>query len=104
MKTMTARDAKTHFAVDTLIPEMFMDKESGYDEWFAARVTERLAAWDTGAASHEHDEVMARVQALTFPVLRHGPGVADRSHLLVCHRSPAFIDFYLDLDKLSKSR
>lgn len=91
MKTMTARDAKTHFgefldamqrepvvvtknnrpvgimlsmqdAADTLIPEMFMDKESGYDEWFAARVSERLAVYDAGAASGEHEDVMARVQ------------------------------------------
>lgn len=91
MKTMTARDAKTHFgefldamqrepvvvtknnrpvgimlsmqdAADTLIPEMFMDKESGYDEWFAARVSERLAGYDAGAASGEHEDVMARVQ------------------------------------------
>lgn len=91
MKTMTARDAKTHFgefldamqrepvvvtknnrpvgimlsiqdAADTLIPEMFMDKEAGYDEWFAARVSERLAALDAGATTEEHDAVMARVQ------------------------------------------
>lgn len=91
MKTMTARDAKTHFgefldamqrepvvvtknnrpvgimlsiqdAADTLIPEMFMDKEAGYDEWFAARAAERLAALDAGAATGEHDAVMARVQ------------------------------------------
>lgn len=91
MKTMTARDAKTHFgefldamqrepvvvtknnrpvgimlsiqdAADTLIPEMFMDKEAGYDEWFAARVFERLAVLDAGAATNEHDAVMLSVQ------------------------------------------
>jgi prevent-host-death family protein len=91
MKTMTAREAKTHFgefldamqrepvlvtknnrpvgimlsiqdAADTLIPEMFMDKASGYDEWFAARASERLASLHAGAATDEHDAVMARVQ------------------------------------------
>jgi prevent-host-death family protein len=91
MKTMTARDAKTHFgafldamqrepvvvtknnrpvgimlsiqdAADTLIPEMFMDKEAGYEAWFAARVNERLAAWNAGAPADEHDAVMARVE------------------------------------------
>ncbi|MDP2419058.1 MAG: type II toxin-antitoxin system Phd/YefM family antitoxin [Hydrogenophaga sp.] len=100
MKTMTARDAKTHFgefldamqrepvvvaknnrpvgimlsiqdAADTLIPEMFMDKEAGYDEWFAARVSERLAAYDVGAASGEHEDVMARVQDRLNARARH---------------------------------
>lgn len=100
MKTMTARDAKTHFgefldavqrepvvvtknnrpvgimlsiqdAADTLIPEMFMDKEAGYDEWFAARVSERLAAYDADAASGEHEDVMARVQDRLNARARH---------------------------------
>ncbi len=34
-------------AADTLIPEMFMDQEAGYDAWFAARVSERLAAYES---------------------------------------------------------
>jgi prevent-host-death family protein len=91
MKTMTAKEAKTHFgelldnmqrapvmvtknnrpvgimisiqdAADTLIPEMFMDKEAGYDEWFAAKVSGSLQALQSGhATSAEHDEVMSRV-------------------------------------------
>jgi prevent-host-death family protein len=72
LKTMTARDAKNHFgelldsarrepvvvtrndrpvgimisiedAADTLIPEMFMEKESGYEEWLASKVGSTLA-------------------------------------------------------------
>ena len=91
MKTMTARDAKTHFgelldamqrepvlvtknnrpvgimisiedAADTLIPEMFMDKEAGYDEWFHAKVSRTLASVNAGDSKiSAHDEVMDRV-------------------------------------------
>ena len=89
---MTARDAKNHFgefldamqrepvivtknnrpvgimlsiqdAADTLIPEMFMDREAGYDEWFAERVSARLTAFDPSSPAPEHDEVMDRAQA-----------------------------------------
>lgn len=78
MKTMTARDAKNHFgefldasrrepvvvtkndrpvgimisiedAADTLIPEMFMEKEPGYEEWLASKVGSTLARVDAGA-------------------------------------------------------
>lgn len=102
MKIMTARDAKTHFgefldtmqrepvivtknnrpvgimlsikdAADTLIPEMFMEKEAGYDEWFQAKVTKTLDAFASGKMQvAAHDEVMERVwlrvQAKTRPV------------------------------------
>jgi prevent-host-death family protein len=80
MKTMTARDAKNHFgefldaarrepvvvtrndrpvgimisiedAADTLIPEMFMEKEPGYEAWLAAKVGSTLARVDAGATS-----------------------------------------------------
>jgi prevent-host-death family protein len=91
MKTVTAREAKTHFgelldtmqrepvivtknnrpvgimisiedAADTLIPEMFMDKEPGYDEWFQAKVSSALEAFKNGnSLTSRHDEVMARV-------------------------------------------
>lgn len=91
MKTMTARDAKTHFgelldtmqrepvlvtknnrpvgimisiedAADTLIPEMFMEKEEGYDTWFQAKVTRTLDAFKSGKANtSSHDDVMERV-------------------------------------------
>lgn len=102
MKTMTAREAKTHFgefldtmqrepvivtknnrpvgimlsiedAADTLIPEMFMEKEAGYDEWFQAKVTRSLDAFTSGKTNASaHDEVMERVwkrvQAKARPV------------------------------------
>ena len=88
---MSARDAKTHFGVfldtmqrepvivtknnrpvgimisiqdasDTLIPEMFMQKEAGYDEWFQAKVGRTLEAFKAGKTTvTEHDEVMDRV-------------------------------------------
>jgi len=91
MKTMSARDAKNHFgefldtmqrepvvvtknnrpvgimisiqdASDTLIPEMFMEKEAGYDEWFQAKVGRTLEAFKTKKTTvSEHDEVMDRV-------------------------------------------
>lgn len=102
MKTMTARDAKTHFgefldamrrepvivtknnrpvgimlsiedAADTLIPEMFMAKEAGYDEWFQAKVAKTLDAFTSGKTQvTAHDEaterVWLRVQAKARPV------------------------------------
>lgn len=91
MKTMTAREAKTHFgefldamqrepvivtknnrpvgvmlsiqdAADTLVPEMFMEKEDGYDDWFAAKVNKTLAnLQNTEAGCSDHDTVMQRV-------------------------------------------
>lgn len=102
MKTMTAREAKTHFgelldtmqrepvivtknnrpvgimisiedAADTLIPEMFMEKEAGYEAWFQTKVSGALDTFKTGRTqTADHDEVMARVwariQARTKPV------------------------------------
>jgi prevent-host-death family protein len=102
VKTMTARDAKTHFgefldamqrepvivtknnrpvgimlsiedAADTLIPEMFMEKEAGYDEWFQAKVAKSLEAFTSGKTKLvAHDEAMEqiwmRVQAKARPV------------------------------------
>ncbi len=91
MKTVSAREAKTHFgelldtmqrepvmvtknnrpvgimlsikdASDTLIPELFMEKEEGYDEWFVAKVASRLGEVKAGTAVlTDHDEVMDRV-------------------------------------------
>jgi len=80
MKTMTARDAKNRFgefldaarrepvvvtknnrpvgimvsiedAADTLIPEMFMRQEPGYEAWLAAKVGSTLARVDAGTAT-----------------------------------------------------
>lgn len=91
MKTISARDAKTRFgelldtmqrepvmvtknnrpvgimisikdAADTLIPELFMEKEDGYDEWFSGKVTQSLEAMKAGtAALTEHDQAMDRM-------------------------------------------
>ena len=86
MKTITARDAKTRFgelldsmqrepvvitknnrpvgimisiedAANTLIPDLFMEKEPGYDAWFSEKVEGALAALKTGASTaEEHDD------------------------------------------------
>lgn len=91
MKTITARDAKTRFgelldsmqrepvvitknnrpvgimisiedAANTLIPDLFMEKEPGYEAWFSEKVEGALAALKTGASTaEEHDVVMQRV-------------------------------------------
>jgi prevent-host-death family protein len=93
MKTMTARDAKNRFgefldaarrepvvvtkndrpvaimisiedAADTLIPEMFMDKEPGYEEWLAAKVGATLARVEEGATSLlAHDEAVVSLRS-----------------------------------------
>ncbi len=93
MKTMTARDAKNRFgefldaarrepvvvtkndrpvgimisiedAADTLIPEMFMEKEPGYEEWLALKVGSTLARVDAGAtALLPHAEAMASLKS-----------------------------------------
>ena len=89
MKVMTARDAKNHFgefldsarrepvvvtkndrpvgimisiedAVDTLLADLFVEKESGYDEWLFGKVgktMEGVALGKTGL--REHSEAMA---------------------------------------------
>ncbi len=91
MKTVSAREAKTRFgelldtmqrepvvvtknnrpvgimisikdASDTLIPELFMEKEDGYDEWFTAKVNNSLDAVKAGITTlTEHDLAMERV-------------------------------------------
>jgi prevent-host-death family protein len=92
MKIMTARDAKNRFgefldaarrgpvvvtkndrpvgimisiedAADTLIPELFMDKEPGYDEWLSSKVTgtlQRVA--DKATPTYAHADVMASLK------------------------------------------
>lgn len=91
MKTMTAKEAKLRFgefldtmqrepviitknnrpvgimlsiqdATDTLIPEMFLEKEPGYDEWLDAKVRTTQARLESGTTTtREHDEVMSAV-------------------------------------------
>jgi len=93
LKTMTARDAKNRFgefldaarrepvvvtkndrpvgimisiedAADTLIPEMFMEKEPGYEEWLASKVGSTLARVDAGETTlRPHDNAMTSLQA-----------------------------------------
>ena len=93
MKTMTARDAKNRFgefldavrrepvvvtkndrpvgimisiedAADTLIPEMFMKKEPGHDEWLASKVGSTLARVDAGTmALLPHAEAMVSLKS-----------------------------------------
>jgi hypothetical protein len=49
-------------AAQTLIPDVFFDKEEGYDEWFDEKVSNTLAALREGRSQlSDHDEVMARV-------------------------------------------
>ena len=38
-------------AADTLIPDMFMEKEPGYEEWLTSKVGSTLARVDTGATT-----------------------------------------------------
>jgi prevent-host-death family protein len=92
MKVMTARDAKNHFgefldsarrepvvvtkndrpvgimlsledAKDTLIADLFIDKESGYEEWLFGKISKTLARVANGTtALHEHHDAMALLQ------------------------------------------
>jgi len=92
MKTMSARDAKNHFgelldtarrepvivtkndrpvalmisiedAADTLLPELLLDREPGYDGWLFEKVTGTIRRVESGdTALHPHDEAMARLR------------------------------------------
>lgn len=92
MKVMTARDAKNHFgefldsarrepvivtkndrpvgimisiedAADTLLPEMLLDKEPGYDGWLFEKVTGTIRRVDSGETELlEHDEAMEKLR------------------------------------------
>ena len=92
MKIMSARDAKNHFgefldsarrepvvvtrndrpvgimisiedAADTLIPDLFMDKEAGYDEWLFGKVSRTMARVDAGETGlHEHVDAMVQLK------------------------------------------
>ncbi len=89
MKVMSAREAKNRFgefldaarrepvvvtkndrpvaimisiedAADTLLPELFMDKEPGYDKWLKGKVTKTIARVDARKTGlHEHAGAMA---------------------------------------------
>ena len=92
MKVMTARDAKNHFgefldsarrepvivtkndrpvgimisiedAAETLLPEMLLDKEPGYDGWLFEKVTGTIRRVDSGETELlEHDEAMEKLR------------------------------------------
>jgi prevent-host-death family protein len=89
MKVMSAREAKNRFgefldaarrepvlvtkndrpvaimisiedAADSLIPEMFMNEEPGYEEWLSGKVTKTLTRVDAGkTVLHQHAEALA---------------------------------------------
>jgi len=93
MKVMTARDAKNHFgefldsaqrepvlitknnrpvgmmisiqdAADTVLPEMMMDKEPGYEAWLLDKVTSTMRGVDSGeTALIEHEDAMQQIRA-----------------------------------------
>ncbi|MDR1854173.1 MAG: type II toxin-antitoxin system Phd/YefM family antitoxin, partial [Azoarcus sp.] len=47
-------------AAQTLIPDVFFDKEEGYDEWFKETVEDSLQALREGREKlYDHDEVVA---------------------------------------------
>ena len=61
-------------ASDTLIPELFMEKEAGYDEWFAAKVAQSLADVNSGTAIlTDHDQVVDRVWARALVRAKKSP-------------------------------
>ena len=93
MKVMSARDAKNHFgefldasrrepvvvtknarpvgimisiedAADTLIQELIMEKEPGYDEWLFGKVSATMRKVDSGKTGlREHTDAMATLKA-----------------------------------------
>lgn len=92
MKVMSARDAKNHFgefldtvrrepvvvtrnnrpvgimisvedAADTVLPEMLLDKDPGYDGWVFDKVTATMARLEAGETElHAHDEALRIVR------------------------------------------
>lgn len=92
MKVMTAREAKNHFgelldaaqrepvvitknnrpvgimisiqdAADTVLPEMMMDKDPGYDAWVRDKVGNTLRRVDSGeSATIEHEDAMRQLR------------------------------------------
>lgn len=93
MKIMTAREAKNHFgefldasrrepvvitrndrpvgimisiedAADTLLPELLLDREPGYDGWLFDKVNATLQRAERGETGLvEHDEAVKRLRA-----------------------------------------
>ena len=93
MKVMTARDAKNHFgefldsarrepvvvtkndrpvgimisvedAADTLLADLFIEKESGYEEWLFSKVSKTMGRVASGTTTlHEHADAMALMKS-----------------------------------------
>lgn len=93
MKIMTARDAKNRFgefldaarrepvivtrndrpvgvmisfedAADTLLPEFLLDKDPGYEDWLAEKVSATVARVDSGETQlRKHDEAVAAMRS-----------------------------------------
>lgn len=93
MKTLSARDAKNRFgefldmarrepvlvtkndrpvgvflsiedAMETLVPDRFMDTEPGYDAWLAKKVGSTLSEVAAGTVRlHDHEVVMAELSS-----------------------------------------
>lgn len=92
MKVMSARDAKNHFgefldaarrepvvvtkndrpvgimisiedAADTVLPELLLDKDPGYDGWLFEKVSTTIRQVDAGETElFEHDDAMKRLR------------------------------------------
>lgn len=92
MKVMSARDAKNHFgefldaarrepvvvtkndrpvgimisiedAADTVLPELLLDKDPGYDGWLFEKVSTTIRRVDAGETElFEHDDAMKRLR------------------------------------------
>ena len=93
MKVMTARDAKNHFgefldsarrepvvvtkndrpvgimisvedAADTLLADLFIEKESGYEEWLFSKVSKTIDRVASGTTTlHAHADAMALMKS-----------------------------------------
>ncbi len=57
---LSMKDAK-----NTLIAEMFLEKEEGYDEWRSTKIQKTLSGVKDGSVGTvEHEEVMKKVEQL----------------------------------------
>ena len=70
-------------AADTLIPELYMEKENGYDEWFTAKVTGSLEAMKADTTTlTDHDQAMNRVWQ---NILARKPKAASKRRVRTAH-------------------
>ncbi len=70
-------------AADTLSPELYMEKENGYDEWFTAKVTGSLEAMKADTTTlTDHDQAMNRVWQ---NVIARKPKAASKRRVRTAH-------------------